>query len=217
MRRGVMICLLCALFVGLLPLVPSEARQALDIYFPLDDQDAEDHGDALVTSGSGSMTILVKRANFNWFEYFSLPKNANFRNSFTISTEVTSVQERGIAGIALGNGEIDLLFAIRQEASTGKDNGSVQIGIANRDEVDYLKKKTITYPQIPFILRMDYNVNTGEVAGYLNDTLILRADKRDSSRLVSISTVKTAALYAGSLPQYLKASVTFGELALQAE
>jgi hypothetical protein len=212
-----MICLLCALVAGLVPLASSEARQALDVYFPLDEQNVEDHGDALVTSDSGSMTILVKRADFNWFEYFSLPKNANFRNSFTISTEVTAVQERGIAGIALGNGEIDLLWAIRQEASTGKDNGSVQIGIANQDEVDYLKEKTITYPKVPFTLRMDYNVNTGEVAGYLNDTLILRADKRDSSRLVAISTVKTAALYAGSLPQYPKASVTFKDLALQAE
>jgi len=189
------------------------ARDNLSLTFDLAALDRQETKDMRLAWTGGEFRMEALRENLLWFQYFSLPKNAAFRNNFSLEAEVSSVQDRGVAGIALGNRRIDLVFYVYLHDR----HGYARIATADSSQAHFISEKTFSYPSTPFTLGVVYDVDGGVFTGYVNGQSVLSISSTSYPRLTQISSVNSVALVGGSRHDQPSGVVGFRSFSLEAE
>jgi len=189
------------------------ARDNLSLTFDLAALDRRETNDVRLAWTGSEFRMEALRGDLLWFQYFSLPKNAAFRNSFSLEAEVSSVQDRGVAGIALGNRRIDLVFYVYLHDR----HGYARIATADSSQAHFISEKTFSYPSTPFTLGVVYDVDGGVFTGYVNGQSVLSISSTSYPRLTQISSVNSVALVGGSRHDQPSGVVGFRSFSLEAE
>lgn len=189
------------------------ARENLSLTFDLSALESRETDQVRLSWTGQEFRMEALRENFLWFQYFDLPKNAAFRNRFSLEANVTSTRDHGVAGLALGNREVDLAFYIYVHDR----KGYARISTADSSQTNFVTEKAFSYPSVPFTLGITYDIGQGVFSGSVNGSAVVSLSASAFPRLTRISSVTSVALVGGSRFDQPSGAVGFGSLSLEAE
>ncbi len=189
------------------------ARENLSLTFDLAALETRETDQVRLGWTGDEFRMEAFRENLLWFQYFTLPKNAAFRHRFSLETEVSWVKDHGVAGLALGNREVDLAFYVYVH----NHRGYARIATADSIQTNYVVEKTLSYPSVPFTLGIVYDVAQRTFSGLVNGHAVVSLSASAFPRLTRISSVTAVALVGGSRFDQTSGAAGFRSFALEAE
>ena len=145
-----------------------------------------------VSTTSGGWEFEVRNKNFVAVQGFKLPSKSRYLFYYETEAELFSLEGRSKAGISMGIEGIQLMFEI--------NDSETQIRVAKDDSVWYVTKGKLPKKlNPPLKIKMTYNVESGEVEGFVDGELAINGNCNKLPNLPNITSINRIYVAVGTM------------------
>lgn len=136
--------------------------------------------------------IEVRAKNTLAFQGFKLPSKSRYLFYYETEAELLNLEGRSKVGISMGIEGIQLMFEI--------NDSETQIRVAKDDSVWYVTKGKLPKKlNPPLKIKMTYNVESGEVEGFIDGELAINGNCNKLPNLPNITSINRIYVAVGTM------------------
>lgn len=134
----------------------------------------------------------VKAKNFTAEQGFKLPLKALYLFHYETEAEILSLVGVTNTGIYMGSGDFALYFEINNE--------DTQLRCWSGDKINFISRGKLPQKLVPpATIKMTYDVETGEIAGFINGVPAVSGNSKKMTNLPNISSISYTGVFVGSM------------------
>lgn len=206
MRRTKFFWITLLLILGALPCYG--ARKALDVEADFTSFQTLDTTAVFQQPIPEGIYVEVRQPGSLWFTRLALPKNATFRNRFTLETQVGETADWPVTGLSLGNESVQLLFTYFHP------EGIFEVSLLSGGTPTVIARDRIEPLRPPCTLKMVYDAKAKTLEGWHNGA---RRVSVSGTPLTPLASITQAAIVTGTTERHHSAKASYDYLKLYAE
>lgn len=134
----------------------------------------------------------MKSKNCSIRQGFRLPAKAMYLSQFETEAEILSLEGRAITGIYMGSGTSALLFQI--------SDTDTQLRFAHAGSTSFVSSGKLPQKLVPPAkIKMTYDVETGEIAGFINGEPAVSGNTKKMPNLPNIASINDTGVFVGTM------------------
>lgn len=134
----------------------------------------------------------ITRNNFVAHQGMTLPSKARYLFHYETEAEITSLEGGATAGIYMGKEDVTLYFYVTPSETQLRFSGS--------DKINYVSKGKLPQKLVPPAkLKMLYNVDTGEITGFINGEKAVTGSAKKMSNMPNITSIAYTGVFVGTM------------------
>ena len=188
-------CLSCLIILIFLFSASSLLAAPLELQWNLSKEkrdDNDDKGRYRVYTVPDGWQFEVKSENFIASQGFRLPSKARYLFRYETEAEILSLEGRAKTGIYMGKEGVALVFEINPE--------NTQLRFSHGGTVSFISSGRLPQKLVPpATIKMIYDVDTGEVAGFINGAPAVSGNTKKMSNLPGLTSIAYTGVFVGTM------------------
>ena len=188
-------CLSCFIILIFLFSASSLLAAPLELQWNLSKEkrdDNDDKGRYRVYTVPEGWQFEVTSNNFQAWQGFKLPSKARYLFRYETEAEILSLEGRAKTGIYMGKEDVALVLEI--------SDTETQLRFAHGGTVTFISSGKLPQKLVPpATIKMIYDVDTGEVAGFINGAPAVSGNTKKMSNLPGLTSITFTGVMVGSM------------------